>query len=135
MAFSSGIEVAEQNVNSSPALSSAEKLSIASEKEVSVIDEKNIVRVESKELLSIQEPTAGLRTTKEIYITRGKRVGAILIKFARFTGPGTLPSVAYVDPNNYQAAIDSGAQFEYKLLCILLLGVLMAAYLQVCLPL
>ena len=55
----------------------------------------------------------------------------MLWKFAKFKGPGTIISVAYVDPDNFQAALDAGAQFQYKILCIILPGVLMAVYLSV----
>lgn len=63
-----------------------------------------------------------------------KNIGAVLVKFARFTGPGTLISVAYVDPDNFQTGLDAGAQFKYKLLCVMLLGACMAVYLQVRVP-
>jgi hypothetical protein len=69
--------------------------------------------------------------SRQIVGTRLQRCGAVLLKFARFTGPGTLISVAYVDPDNFQTALDAGAQFQYKLLFITLLGVLMAVFLQV----
>jgi metal iron transporter len=69
--------------------------------------------------------------SQQIVGTRLQIWGAVLLKFARFTGPGTLISVAYVDPDNFQTALDAGAQFQYKLLFIILLGVLMAVFLQV----
>lgn len=69
---------------------------------------------------------------RKIFSIQGmQQNGAVLIKLAKFTGPGTLISVAYVDPDNFQTALDAGAQFKYKLLCIVLLGVFMAIYLQV----
>lgn len=58
--------------------------------------------------------------------------GAVLVKFGKFTGPGTIISVAYVDPDNFQTAISSGAEFEYKLLFMVLVSNLIAIYLQVC---
>lgn len=58
--------------------------------------------------------------------------GAVLVKFGKFTGPGTIISVAYVDPDNFQTAITSGAEFEYKLLFMVLVSNLIAIYLQVC---
>jgi len=75
--------------------------------------------------------TAHQQSPQQTVGARIKRVGAVLLKFARFTGPGALISVAYVDPDNYQTALDAGAQFQYKLLFITLLGVLMAIFLQV----
>ncbi|KAH8766918.1 natural resistance-associated macrophage protein-domain-containing protein [Hyaloscypha sp. PMI_1271] len=72
--------------------------------------------------------TGGHATVQSLPVAVEKsRWGAVLLKFARFTGPGTLISVAYVDPDNFQTALDAGAQFQYKLLFIILLGVLMAA--------
>jgi hypothetical protein len=59
------------------------------------------------------------------------QVGAVLVKFGQFTGPGTIISVAYVDPDNFQTAISSGADFEYKLLFMILVSNLIAIYLQV----
>lgn len=49
-----------------------------------------------------------------------------------FLGPGAIISVAYVDPDNYQTAISSGASFQYKLLFMVLVSNIIAVYLQVC---
>jgi hypothetical protein len=57
--------------------------------------------------------------------------GAILVKFGKFTGPGSIISVAYIDPDNFQTAISSGAQFQFKLLFMILVSNLIAIYLQV----
>ncbi|APA09586.1 hypothetical protein SS1G_06267 [Sclerotinia sclerotiorum 1980 UF-70] len=46
-----------------------------------------------------------------------QRVAGLLWKFAKFTGPGAIISVAYIDPDNYQSDLTAGAKFEYKLLC------------------
>lgn len=54
-----------------------------------------------------------------------------LNRFMRFLGPGAIISVAYVDPDNYQTAISSGASFQYKLLFMVLVSNLIAVYLQV----
>jgi hypothetical protein len=53
-------------------------------------------------------------------------------KLATFAGPGALISVAYIDPDNYQTSISSGAKFEYKLLFMILISNIIAIYLQVC---
>lgn len=58
--------------------------------------------------------------------------GAVLVKFGKFTGPGAIISVAYIDPDNFQTAISSGMEFEYKLLFMVLVSNLIAIYLQVC---
>jgi hypothetical protein len=120
---------------STPSLSPAmEKTPDVTAEEVS-IDEKNVSRtqtIDSSEGVSrtrIQNLTHSIR---DFFSVKGmQRSGAVLLKLARFTGPGTLISVAYVDPDNFQTSLDAGAQFKYRLLCIVLLGVLMAIYLQV----
>ncbi|CAG8983578.1 hypothetical protein HYALB_00004597 [Hymenoscyphus albidus] len=59
-----------------------------------------------------------------------KTFGKTLLKFCTFLGPGTIISVAYVDPDNFQIALTSGAQFEFRLLVMILLSNLIAIYLQ-----
>lgn len=54
----------------------------------------------------------------------------VLIKFAKFTGPGAIISVAYVDPDNFQTAVSSGVEFKYKLLFMVLVANLISIYLQ-----
>ncbi|ROW06455.1 hypothetical protein VMCG_04462 [Cytospora schulzeri] len=49
-------------------------------------------------------------------------------RFLAFLGPGAVISVAYVDPDNYQTAVSSGASFE--LLFMILVSNLIAIYLQ-----
>jgi metal iron transporter len=56
---------------------------------------------------------------------------AVMVKFGKFMGPGTIISVAYIDPDNYQTAVSAGAEFQYKLLFMVLLSNLIAIYLQV----
>ncbi|PMD25338.1 natural resistance-associated macrophage protein [Hyaloscypha hepaticicola] len=55
---------------------------------------------------------------------------AVLVKFGKFVGPGTIITVAYIDPDNFQTAVSSGAQFKYKLLFMVLVSNLIAIYLQ-----
>ena len=59
------------------------------------------------------------------------RTGSVIWKLAKFYGPGAIVSVAYVDPDNYQTDIAVGAQFEYKMLFMVLLSNIIAVYLQV----
>lgn len=59
-------------------------------------------------------------------------LGAVIWKFGRFMGPGTIISVAYIDPDNFQTAVTSGAQFKYKLLFMVLVSNVIAIFLQVC---
>ena|SRR5579862_1862333 len=60
-----------------------------------------------------------------------QRTGAVLTKFAKFIGPGTIISVAYIDPDNFQTDVSSGVSFEFKLLFMVLLSNLIAIFLQV----
>ncbi|KAH8817044.1 natural resistance-associated macrophage protein-domain-containing protein [Xylogone sp. PMI_703] len=60
-----------------------------------------------------------------------KAAGQVLIKFAKFTGPGAIISVAYVDPDNFQTAVSSGVEFGYKPLFMVLIANLISIYLQV----
>ncbi|KAF3917421.1 hypothetical protein ABW21_db0206734 [Orbilia brochopaga] len=54
----------------------------------------------------------------------------VITKFGRFIGPGILISVAYIDPDNFQSNVSSGAQFGYRLLVMVLIGNIIAAFLQ-----
>lgn len=57
--------------------------------------------------------------------------GSVMWKLAKFYGPGAIVSVAYIDPDNYQTAIAAGAEFQFKLLFMILLSNIIAIYLQV----
>lgn len=57
---------------------------------------------------------------------------AKFLRFFTFLGPGAIISVAYIDPDNYQAAITAGGSFQYKLLFMVLVSNIVAIYLQVC---
>ncbi|TVY21663.1 Manganese transporter SMF1 [Lachnellula arida] len=57
------------------------------------------------------------------------RLTTALVKFAKFMGPGAIISVAYIDPDDYQTAISSGA-LHYKLLFMILVSNIIAIYLQ-----
>ena len=59
------------------------------------------------------------------------QTGEVLWKFGKFTGPGAIISVAYIDPDNYQTAVSSGAEFKFKLLFMILFSNVVAVYLQV----
>jgi hypothetical protein len=58
-------------------------------------------------------------------------IGEVLWKFGKLTGPGAIISVAYIDPDNYQTSVSSGAQFKFKLLFMILFSNIVAVYLQV----
>ncbi|KAK3952202.1 natural resistance-associated macrophage protein-domain-containing protein [Pseudoneurospora amorphoporcata] len=57
-------------------------------------------------------------------------IGSKICNFFKFLGPGAVISVAYVDPDNYQTAISAGAEFQYKLLFMVLVSNLIAIYIQ-----
>lgn len=52
-------------------------------------------------------------------------------KYLRFVGPGMIITVAFIDPDNFQSAVQDGQQFGYKLQDMVLISVLIACYLQV----
>jgi hypothetical protein len=56
---------------------------------------------------------------------------AVLLKLSRFIGPGSIISVGYIDPDNFQTALSAGAQFGFALLFMILVSNLIAIYLQV----
>lgn len=62
---------------------------------------------------------------------RIRKACAVMVKFGRFMGPGAIISVAYIDPDNFQTAVTSGAELEYKLLFMVLISNVVAIYLQV----
>lgn len=51
-------------------------------------------------------------------------------EYGRFVGPGFMISVAYMDPGNYSTDVAAGAQFEFKLLFVILLSSVIAVFLQ-----
>jgi len=106
----------------------------AKEKGVSV-DEKALWNVEIRE--SIATPLESWRQryrrlSREIFNKEFLlQTGEVLWKFGKFTGPGAIISVAYIDPDNYQTAVSSGAEFKFKLLFAILFSNIVAVYLQV----
>ncbi len=58
----------------------------------------------------------------------GKRKG--LFAILPFLGPALIASVAYVDPGNYATNIQSGSEFGYRLLWVVVLANLMAMMIQ-----
>lgn len=51
-------------------------------------------------------------------------------KLLAFTGPGFLIAVGYMDPGNWATDLAAGAQFNYSLLCVIMVSNLMAMLLQ-----
>lgn len=57
--------------------------------------------------------------------------GGFWKQWKAFFGPAVLVSVGYMDPGNWGTALQSGAQFQYRLLWVIALASLMAIVLQV----
>ncbi|KAK6525637.1 hypothetical protein TWF281_010691 [Arthrobotrys megalospora] len=97
-------------------------------------DHVNAVARENK--AAAEKEIAGETTIQDIELATGEKmpwhqkVTHVTSKFMRFVGPGILISVAYIDPDNFQANVAAGAEFKYKLLFMILLGNLISAYLQ-----
>ena len=51
-------------------------------------------------------------------------------KMARFTGPGLLVAVGYMDPGNWATDLAGGARYGYTLLSVIMISNLMAILLQ-----
>jgi metal iron transporter len=80
-------------------------------------------------------PLEYVRALRDVFTRRNAReAAAVMVKFGKFVGPGTIITVAYIDPDNFQTAVSSGAQFKYKLLFMVLISNLIAIYLQVSQP-
>lgn len=62
---------------------------------------------------------------------REQGIFGVLSKYAYFFGPGMIITVAFIDPDNFQSAVQDGQDFGYKLLDMVLISVLIAVYLQV----
>jgi hypothetical protein len=108
-------------------------------KPISIIEEPDGDEVDSrgagqpgnwKSKIGISIPNFGKWNPYFKMPTFGK-TGSVAWKLAKFYGPGAIISVAYIDPDNYQTAIAAGAEFQFKLLFMLLLSTVMAIYLQV----
>ncbi|KAF9472570.1 natural resistance-associated macrophage protein, partial [Pholiota conissans] len=57
--------------------------------------------------------------------------GVILVHFQKHTGMGVVCAVAYFDPGNWGVDLQAGSEYGYRLLFVVLLAGLFAAYLQV----
>lgn len=90
--------------------------------------------VEEKDVVVIQTDDTSIETTnKELFSPKLflSKSGEWLYKYARFFGPGLVISVAYIDPDNLQTNVTSGAEFKYKLLFMILISNIIAVFLQV----
>ena len=60
----------------------------------------------------------------------GKSKKGILMRLLPFLGPAFIASIAYVDPGNFATNIQSGSEFGYTLLWVILVSNLMAMLIQ-----
>lgn len=76
--------------------------------------------------------SVGIRDRKAVAAARmaisGKRRG--LRALLPFVGPAFVASVAYMDPGNYATNIESGSQFGYQMLWVVVMANLMAMLIQ-----
>lgn len=133
MVFASGVDVQNEHEQvQAESTTIMEKSSVTTPQAVVEKSEKVQINVDEVPDVQFDAPASSPKTPRDRFSKENfKHIGSVLLRFLHFTGPGTLISVAYVDPDNFQTALDAGAQFKYKLLCIMLLGVFMAIYLQV----
>ncbi|KAG4034235.1 hypothetical protein MFRU_003g02080 [Monilinia fructicola] len=54
----------------------------------------------------------------------------VMVKFAKFVGPGFMVAVAYIDPGNYATDVAAGATYRFRLLFIVLMANIFAIFLQ-----
>jgi NRAMP (natural resistance-associated macrophage protein)-like metal ion transporter len=69
--------------------------------------------------------------SKPVQPTKKARVLEFFRKFFKYTGPGWLMSLAYLDPGNLEADLQAGAYTGYQLLWILLLAHIIGFVMQI----
>lgn len=74
----------------------------------------------------IEAESKAVRSARDSIAERKKGFRALL----PFLGPAFVASIAYVDPGNYATNIQSGSEFGYKLLWVVVLANLMAMLIQ-----
>ncbi|EPS43474.1 hypothetical protein H072_2527 [Dactylellina haptotyla CBS 200.50] len=99
-------------------------------------DRDHVNTVARENLAADSKEIAGESTIQDIELATGekmpwyRKVTHVTSKFLRFVGPGILISVAYIDPDNFQSNVSSGAEFKFKLLFMILVGNGISAFLQ-----
>jgi manganese transport protein len=89
--------------------------------------DKDGVAVPSREWRSAQ----GLPSLPEVYQTiEIPQALGFWRKMLAFAGPGYMVAVGYMDPGNWATDLAAGAQFNYTLLCVIMISNLMAILLQ-----
>ncbi|ESZ99396.1 hypothetical protein SBOR_0158 [Sclerotinia borealis F-4128] len=67
-----------------------------------------------------------LNISKEQFV----KMKQVMVKFAKFVGPGFMVAVAYIDPGNYATDVAAGATYRFRLLFIVLMSNIFAIFLQ-----
>ncbi|QSZ35010.1 hypothetical protein DSL72_007872 [Monilinia vaccinii-corymbosi] len=65
-------------------------------------------------------------------ISKGQlvKMKQVMVKSAKFVGPGFMVAVAYIDPGNYATDVAAGATYRFRLLFIVLMSNIFAIFLQ-----
>lgn len=56
--------------------------------------------------------------------------GHFFKKFLAYSGPGALVAVGYMDPGNWLTSLTSGSHYQYDLLSVLLISIIIAMFMQ-----
>jgi len=133
-----GIDQEKHIITSISTTSEKSKTSIEEEKKQDVILVKKSAETVEVTVTECQDPPYTSRRQRYALFARSlftaktvRQTGDLIWKFGKFTGPGAIISVAYIDPDNYQTAVSSGAEFKYKLLFAIFFSNVVAVYLQV----
>lgn len=75
-------------------------------------------------------PSNGPGANVPLWVHWPRRLSFIIVKYAKFIGPGFMIAVAYIDPGNYATDVAAGATYRFRLLFMVLLSNLFAIFLQ-----
>ena len=84
----------------------------------------------SHEINHFTSPASPIEKIRLWIVRRTHRVLQVLIKYAKFVGPGVMISVAYIDPGNYATDVAAGATYRFKLLVMVMVSNIFAIFLQ-----
>ncbi|KAI9646613.1 NRAMP-like transporter smf-3 [Ciborinia camelliae] len=88
----------------------------------------------STKILNIRDRTRSRRGCGRscLNMSRNKllKMKQVMVKFAKFVGPGFMVAVAYIDPGNYSTDVAAGATYRFRLLFIVLMSNIFAIFLQ-----
>ncbi|APA07928.1 hypothetical protein SS1G_00454 [Sclerotinia sclerotiorum 1980 UF-70] len=86
------------------------------------------------EALDIRDQSGTKRGSERSCVNISKeqlvKMKQVMVKFAKFVGPGFMVAVAYIDPGNYATDVAAGATYRFKLLFIVLMSNIFAIFLQ-----